>query len=133
MPMRTHTPINADRGAGGSGYLVEDRRATARSQRSRHRDVGAELRQVGLRSGKHASKKDGDVEAAPDGFKHIRLTLLANGSTSRVSTVKFDGKDHPIAGRPGYGRREAHRCPDGGTQWQSRWKDCGNGDTHRLG
>ena len=65
MPMRTpRTPINADRGAGGSGYLVEDRRATAR-QRSRHRDVGAELRQVGLRSGKHASKKDGDVQAAP--------------------------------------------------------------------
>jgi hypothetical protein len=44
-------------------------------------------------------RRTATFEAAPDGFKHIQLTLLANGSTSRVEyTVKFDGKDHPITG-----------------------------------
>lgn len=44
-------------------------------------------------------RRTATFEAAPEGFKHIQLTLLANGSTSRVEyTVKFDGKDHPITG-----------------------------------
>jgi hypothetical protein len=44
-------------------------------------------------------RRTATFEAVPDGFKHIQITLLANGSTSRVEyTVTFDGKDHPIVG-----------------------------------
>jgi hypothetical protein len=100
MPMRARRhPLTLIAALVGLVYLAEERRALAQTTDP---TVGTWV----LNYGKSVfdpentlQRRTATFEAAPDGFKHIQLTLLANGSTSRVEyTVKFDGKDHPIAG-----------------------------------
>jgi hypothetical protein len=100
MPMRARRhPLTLIAALVGLVYLAEERRALAQTTDPA---VGSWV----LNYGKSVfdpentlQRRTATFEAAPDGFKHIQLTLLANGSTSRVEyTVKFDGKDHPITG-----------------------------------
>ena len=101
MPMRRRIhPVTLIAALVGLVYLAEERRTLA--QTTTDPALGTWV----LNYGKSVfdpentlQKRTATFEAAPDGFKHTQLTLLANGSTSRVEyTVKFDGKDHPIAG-----------------------------------
>ena len=43
------------------------------------------------------------VEAAGQGMKVSATTVLADGSTRKISyTAAYDGKDHPVMGTPDY-------------------------------
>jgi hypothetical protein len=100
MPMRTRThPLTLIAALVGLVYLADDRRAIAQATDPA---VGSWVLNYGksvFNPENTLQRRTATFEGAPDGFKHIQLTLLANGSTSRIEyTVKFDGKDHPIAG-----------------------------------
>jgi hypothetical protein len=100
MPMRTRTrPLTLIAALVGLVYLVEDRRATAQTHDPATGTWVLNYGKSVFDPENTLQRRTATFESTPDGFKHVQVTLLANGSTSRVEyTVKFDGKDHPIAG-----------------------------------